>query len=342
MRHLAIVAGFLSCHCVVLPAKAGNVEEPDQVSLIQLPGSAPQRNSQMFRIQRKRTAFPLDESKLAPASKTEGGGFTGGHVEAGDFSPAPHLPAPATHFSQGCHWQGPKKVAVVHIGRTGGTSVVEMLLQTTVNFTHDHSSFHQKYFDPEDYDIFLVMARDPIKRVISAFNWRHPIGGKDDLNNLSPDEEKLYACYPELPGGVNNFAESLDDDTPCGYQARKCLHSPSAGCNHLAWRYDFYLNTGLDDRRATFLDYAKTHPRDMLLVGGGDNFTRDISTMWDWLCVPPEQRPELSEANSNYPRHNDTHLSPKAEHLLSAHLKDDYFALEELRKVAESKMGGPI
>jgi hypothetical protein len=213
-----------------------------------------------------------------------------------------------------------------------------MLREAPVNFTHDHGTFHQRYFEPEDYDIFVVAVRDPISRAISAFNWRHPFGGGPVGDGLSAEEMELYACFPELPGGVNHFAESLDDNSTCGEAARRCLHSPSARCNHLSWSFQFYLSTGLRDRTGDLLGHLRSRKdKVVFMVGlgsGAEGLSGEFSALWDWLCVPEGMRAAELETNSDYPRHHDTSLSPRGRELLKKHLVEDYFALEELRKYA--------
>jgi hypothetical protein len=221
-----------------------------------------------------------------------------------------------------------------------------MMDHAPINFTHDHSFFHQQYFDPTDYDLFVVATRDPMSRAISAFNWRHPSGGGIETAR-SPAEIEMYDCFPELPGGVNHFAESLDDDSACGEAARRCLHSPSADCNHLGWRAQFYLSTGLGDREKDLLGHLRSmnatkvagEPPSVFMAGLDDGTENQgiagtTSELWDWLCLPQETQVEEAENLRDYPRHTDTSLSPKGQELLRKHLVGDYFAIQELRKYA--------
>jgi hypothetical protein len=110
------------------------------------------------------------------------------------------------------------------------------LKELNFNFSTHH------VFDPYAsidcrHDIYIVSTRDPVSRTISAFNWRHTIGGggDDKGSGPSPTELELYNdCFPELPGGVSHFAEALGEQTRCGWLARKCIMEPGAHlCHHL-------------------------------------------------------------------------------------------------------------
>ena len=80
------------------------------------------------------------------------------------------------------------------------------------------------------FDKVIVTARDPIDRLISAFNWRHPsnpqihnnpFGGRAD-----PEEAKLYHCFDS----VHAFAEALDsrNTSTCAELARTMLSGPKS------------------------------------------------------------------------------------------------------------------
>lgn len=282
-------------------------------------------------------------SEMAPAVRTPGGGLEGGFNGAVALQAGlPELatqPAPPERFPSGCQWQNPRRLALVHIGRSAGTSIRGILRRAPVNFTHDHSRFHQQYFHPADYDLFLVATRDPVSRVVSAFNWRHPVGG-GPVSGLHVAEQELYACFPDLPGGVNRFAESLNDETACGEAARRCLHSASAECNHLSWNIRYYTSTGLRDREQDLIGLLRNRAnsnasKSVFMISQSANLVSQMASFFDWLCVPPQMR-HLTDTHSNdeYQRQNDTYLSERGRQLLTNHLAGDYFAMDELAQYA--------
>lgn len=97
------------------------------------------------------------------------------------------------------------------------------------------------------YTHYVVTTRDPVARTISAFNFRHVLGGITPGTKTSLAEHELYIdCFPELPGGVSRFAESLDGMGRCSRLARACLYEPARDCVHLGRGHAYYLqSTGL-------------------------------------------------------------------------------------------------
>jgi hypothetical protein len=214
-----------------------------------------------------------------------------------------------------------------------------MMFESSLNFTHVHMAWNEQFFDPENYDLFVIATRDPLSRVVSAFNWRHPIGGgapipADSVGN----EADMYTCFPELPGAVNSFAEALGENTTCGRAARRCLNSISADCGHLAKNLAWYVGTGLLRRSEGVLAALRHQPETKHgFAVSVENFDADASALWDWLCVPPGQRPSDVSAHTEYPRGSDTDLSPAARALLTRHTTQERYALEELMTLVEGR-----
>jgi hypothetical protein len=210
------------------------------------------------------------------------------------------------------------------------------MMDARINFTHTHLNWNRMYFDPTEYDLFVVPTRDPVERIISAFNWNHPIGGDPPRQwRLTEAGEAMYRCFPELPGGINRFAEALDEDSPCGFAARRCLHSTGADCGHLAKDFRWYLQTGLRRDSQDLLSALRAGGRHALEVST-HNFNASMATLMDWLCVPPEQRPPASaDVHSPYDRSNDTYVSPRGMAALRNHTEPEDYALEELRELVD-------
>ena len=53
-----------------------------------------------------------------------------------------------------------------------------------------------------------------------------------------------------------------------------------------------------------------------------EHYSEDVAGLWDWLCVPPDERPAEEIAHtSDYGRKRDTALSDAGRELLTAHLQ---------------------
>lgn len=68
----------------------------------------------------------------------------------------------------------------------------------------------------------IVSVRDPLSRVISAFNARHPRGGQSPFQkaaHVRATEYMFYKCFKEL----NDWANALNGSDYCGELARSAI-----------------------------------------------------------------------------------------------------------------------
>ncbi len=105
----------------------------------------------------------------------------------------------------------------VHLGKTGGTSVVNMLRKHQFNFDVIH--VHKIKYDP--LKKYVLLLRDPIERFISAFNWRYfllvdDIQKKNWNTSTKPSSKnelellKKYNTPNALAEDINNFNYEKD------------------------------------------------------------------------------------------------------------------------------------
>eukprot|EP00747_Dinoflagellata_sp_TGD_P124414 gnl/TRDRNA2_/TRDRNA2_173982_c0_seq4.p1 gnl/TRDRNA2_/TRDRNA2_173982_c0~~gnl/TRDRNA2_/TRDRNA2_173982_c0_seq4.p1 ORF type:complete len:320 (-),score=20.87 gnl/TRDRNA2_/TRDRNA2_173982_c0_seq4:76-1035(-) len=209
----------------------------------------------------------------------------------------------------------PDKLTYVHVGKCTGTSVEKWLWRNKI----PHGTFHIRTVN--DCDVsrphkWLIATRDPIKRAISAFNWRSPRNGKARHGGLgfSPFDAVLYRCFKT----VNEFAEHLDDASECGRYARKALEHATFG-EHLGLGFDWYFpNISLNcilkqDVQTTRTEFLET---DLRRVAGWLNLTNPD------MYIPHHF--------STYPMSKFTQLSPDGRAKLSKALAKEYEVLHEL------------
>lgn len=145
------------------------------------------------------------------------------------------------------------RIMFIH-GKTAGSTLLDLLSRANLNWTNVHDlSFTEDKIDAlvEPHDLYIISTRDPVSRILSAFNWMHYDGGgawglgSDDLSSLMLRSmlrsrlddlsaggsilQPLSACFDALPGGANAFAESLGGEGNCSNIARRSLTEPSAG-----------------------------------------------------------------------------------------------------------------
>jgi len=295
----------------------------------------------------------------------------------------------------GCQFTGSKKILFLHVGKTSGSTLSSSNLlsmnHTLVNWTVAHDSKSDidaaKIIETveEDYDIYVIPTREPLSRLVSAFNWIHIDGGGawNDFPGLESqgseslvydnatvasilsepllsqhrpwDSEASYnfvaalsTCFPELPGGVNAFAEALELPSRCGQIARLSL-LPTSGTFHLAKGFNWYLNMLLDQGGNTTTDRMRAQGKHVFHVSQ-ENFEADTAALWDYLCVadPPtsaqlvELHPLSDYSNRALLRHDDTNLTAAGTAALKKYLASDFVALETIRALTENKLSDPV
>lgn len=309
-------------------------------------------------------------------------------AEAIEFDPAYH------NFPMGgaCQWKSPKRIAFVHVGKTAGmtlraTNDQDLPKHLLVNWTVIHEGSFDSTQDSlkgtsglaADFDIYILPTRDPLSRVISAFNWHHVDGG--GVWNVVPADNATYdsatvaailaeplssppgsshaydfwaalsACFPQLPGGVNAFAEALESPSRCGQLARRSLLEPTCGGQHLSQGFAYYYNFLLDDGGNTTVDRMRAQGEHVFHVSQ-ENFDLDAQALWKYLCVADaptademtslEPFPLSNYTNRSLLRHDDTSLSAAGTAALKRHLTPEYTILEEIRALTENKLSDPL
>ena len=140
----------------------------------------------------------------------------------------------------------PPVVELIHVAKTAGASIGAVLRRACkrtatcrVRATH-----MEPYRLPNTSVAAIIVAlRDPVTRVVSAFNWRHPmLGGHAIRARPVPEnqhanqlEVALYQCFG---ADVDAFAKALWDRSFCGLVARRNLMEPVA---HLGAGLHFHL-----------------------------------------------------------------------------------------------------
>lgn len=151
-------------------------------------------------------------------------------------------------------------ITLIRPGKSAGRSIEDFLARSSVRF----QSIHVQEAPAQETDLLghttMIAVRDPVARVISAFNWRHPVRGLakhhpkqqptlDVLNDTTGvalerfNEAMLYACFDN----VNDFANALDQPTPCGNFARSAIvFDPDPAAEHISGHIPrglhYYLN----------------------------------------------------------------------------------------------------
>ena len=195
-----------------------------------------------------------------------------------------------------------------------GAIIASLLEQMGLNVTHVHiDNAHLALVD--DFTHYITTTREPISRTISAFNYRHAIGGTDVFASSnftirpSPREMQLYMdCFPELPGGVSRFAEALSEDGECADLARACVLDVTMHCEHMSKGHAYFLSQPLAPG-ANLLGILRRPDKHSFVVRQ-EKIDADMDLLMDWLCIPvPDRSAELGIVHVGYPRESDTAVS---------------------------------
>jgi hypothetical protein len=93
----------------------------------------------------------------------------------------------------------------IHIGKCGGSSVIEELKKRDIKFFEKHVA----KFKFRKRKKYYIVIRNPISRFISAFDWRYKLVVEDEVQkDMFEGESALLKKY----GTVNNLAEHIYND----------------------------------------------------------------------------------------------------------------------------------
>ena len=265
-----------------------------------------------------------------------------------------------------CRWPGVKtNIALVHVGKTGGETIEQLLQSAGVNHTWIHAQTVKRdvpdsgpsspldYFSPAqaalacEHTHYIVTMREPLNRTVSAFNYETYIAGLSpgpDFNFRTLTMKKMYErCFPGVTtggsakttgtttGGANAFAEAMGEDTECGALARACIYEPqSADCGHTGRGMAHYVkDTGL-------LEVLRRDDKHTYAIRT-ETFDDDVDGLWDWLCVPRPSRPEMIYTHTDdYARKKDTALSASGEARLRSVLSTEYYVKQTIEGLADN------
>lgn len=316
---------------------------------------------------------------LPPGASACIGGFACGGSECDGIDMPPSAPPQQFVHSESCSWSRPMRIVMVHTGKTAGSSLTTALKNANINWTVVHAGLLSDSDSVinqlvEDYDVYIVPTREPVSRMLSAFNWLHFDGGGNwegfngrmlplqaEINStriadaladlLVPARNQsvlgaLSDCFDQLPGGANAFAESLvsTNHSSCSEIARRAIKESTSGSGHIAKGYAWYF-TKMPTLSTTLLDSIRRPSKHVFHVSQ-ENFDADLAGMFDWLCV---KQPNVSTADKTAPsseralaRHDDTILSSAGTVALQALLADEYYVLGVLGSLTENKLSSAI
>jgi len=203
---------------------------------------------------------------------------------------------------------------LVHVGKCGGTSAVEELRERGYHFDH----VHLRRPEANPGHRYVILVRDPVARVVSAFNWRRRLfaagslsaGGDDAVARLRHAAEHDFLSRFE---SVNEFAERLEfheghEVSPMATMMQLIGHVPHG----FAWHLDGLLR--------------RIEPRQLVGIVATERFAEDFERVFGFLPVARRNRHEGSGSSE---------LSPRGRESLARVLAPEYEKLAGLAALAE-------
>lgn len=197
----------------------------------------------------------------------------------------------------------------IHIGKCGGSSLWEAINQSTVvksTFSRVHK-VHMGKPPVLGRAKYLIVIRNPIRRAISAFNWRYKLVVEDEVQRHRFEGEwEILSKYKTL----NSLAENLYDNGTLNEDVATEFQS----IHHLKENIEFYLDELLET----------LHKEQVFGVLATETLGDDVMRQ---LAVSSMKR---TYENGKYVDKDKKVLSERANANLKAYLQGDYRCLETL------------
>jgi hypothetical protein len=226
----------------------------------------------------------------------------------------------------------------VHIGKTGGSTIHEILKQKNIKFKEYHL---KKSYKPNEK--YIIWLRNPLSRFVSAFNYISHLVNYD-CNNKKPSDINNNNClfYPFIRRKIinkspfvfnkrydnlvkkfknaNSLAEGL---TSSNLEIKiKALKLMNYEFENIHKGIGWYLNNGI---------FVNNPNRKIIFVGKQETMKEDIEKLSDILNV--KLNTEHVVRKNTFSSNQSKYLSPLAIANLIEFFKDtDYAALIELNK----------
>jgi hypothetical protein len=210
---------------------------------------------------------------------------------------------------------------VVHVGKCGGSTVCSELRAKNYRFGYYH--MQRPIALPENR--YVVLARDPVARFVSAFNWRKRLylnGTLPPAQSNGPASELRHRTELEfllLFENANALAEQINTDRTKDVGATLALMSL---IGHVAQGFQWYLDPLLDNIK----------PDQIAGVICMERFSADFDTLFGF-----QPRLELNRRQAE----EKIYISEKGRANLVREFKLEYSVLIKLSSMA-AKSGAPM
>lgn len=186
-------------------------------------------------------------------------------------------------------------IKVIHIGKCGGSTMRYILDKYAIKYELIHIT--KPVF--EENCKYIIAIRNPIDRIISAFNWRYKLVVLDKTQeNRFQGEKNALEKY----GCINNFAEQIE-----------CFDVSKTYIHHIYEDINFYLR-----------DFLKNVKKENILgVVTQENLIHDIKNIFN-VCD------DIDDIHIKHNSNTDKYISESGYILLKKYLHKDYECINKL------------
>ena len=196
-------------------------------------------------------------------------------------------------------------LVIIHIGKCGGSTVSSELRSKNVKFAQIHIT--EAIYEPNKN--YVIVIRNPIKRFISALNWRYYLVCDSKIQeNRFKNEKNILNQYKNLDNLCNDL--EINHDIFNG--------SPSSGnyIHHLREDIYFYLKSFIQ----------KCPKKQILGVICTETLKDDMKNIFDIDIIKHEKN------NSKYNSKYNKIITDKSYEILKTYLKNDYIIIDQMYK----------
>jgi len=196
-----------------------------------------------------------------------------------------------------------KKLIFIHIGKTGGGTIQKILNNYNIKFKNFHLRNNYVYNKNKKY---LLSIRNPISRLISAWNWRKYTICPDKMGCPNQNEQDIYDKY-----SLNDFLENL-------YTKNKIIDKNLVMKHILPANISYYLKIN------NFLNDCDSNVKNINIITS-ENLYEDLENSLEKKIDKLKLDIHISQKKETYEG-----LSSLAKTNLLKFLKDDYDCIEKL------------
>ena len=121
-------------------------------------------------------------------------------------------------------------IKIIHIGKCGGSTVSCIL--NKFNIKHENIHIIKPIFD-DNYK-YLILIRNPIDRIISAFNWRYKLvilnkmqenRFAENINDFNINKLYIHHIYEDINFYLGNFLQNIKKENIIGVVTQEDLNN---------------------------------------------------------------------------------------------------------------------